>query len=302
MKGGNVRQNGALTEMDVTLKLSLRSLDALLLNEGLLYKMEGPPRALPMISMVDRVNSRSYSWWNSSSTEDKAFLITQADGFYKKIRDQLRTRGFYGLNPVSGGFGLLAPEVFQTDNPPTEDFLFLGEFYQGQIVIKGEIIFKPGESSQSFGIDVKLMALHSGNGRIVGEVIRSYDTEMGSFQKVISEKLASVSDQVAEDLAVQLHDAWKSGTFGASLITLSLVGDLNYQQLSQLKKLILTQVKDVKTLKERFFAPGRVSFEVDSSVNPRQLAEAFKAKSFPRFQLQVGEVRNDGLDLKVTAQ
>lgn len=302
MKGGTPRKNAGLTEMDVTLKISLKSLEALLLNEGLLYKMEGPPRALPMIGIIDRVNSRSYSWWSAQSTEDKAFLSQQIQVLHGKLRDQLRPRGFYAFDPTFVPTYLLAPEVFQSENPPTEDFLFLAEFLQSQIVIKGYVLLKPSERSQSYKIDVKLMALHSANGRVVGEVIRSYETASGTFAVVVSEKLSEVGDQIAEDLAVQLHDAWKSGTFGASLIQLSLLGDLDYQQLNQLKRLILTQVKDVKTLKERYFSPGRVTFELDSSVNARQLAEAFKSKDFPRFRVEVAEVRSDGLDLKVKTQ
>ncbi len=300
MKGGNPTPKGDVAEMEVTLKLSIKSLEALLLNEGLLYKLEGSPRALPMISVIDKVNSRSYSWW-SAQTEEKSFLQTQAYYFNTKLREQLRPRGFYGLNPAFANYNVINPEAFQVESLPTEDLLFLGEYYQSQIVIRGDIVFKPAESSQSFVVEIKLVALHSGNGRVVGEVIRSFETDLGGFQKVVADKLAQVSEQVAQDLAVQLHDAWKSGTFGASLISLAVIGDLDFQQLNQFKKLLLTQVKDVKTLKERFFAPGRVTFELDSSVNPRQLADVIKAKSFPRFKLDVSEVRADGLDIKVNS-
>lgn len=301
MKGGEPRKAGNRTEMDVTLKISLKSLEALLLNEGLLYKLEGLPKALPMISVIDRVNSKTYSWWNAPQDE-KGFLVTQLDDFHVKIREQMRSRGFYALNPVFAPYQMLTPEVFHADSPPTEDYLFLGEFYQAQIVLRGYIMLRPAEASETYKLEVKIVAMHSGNGRIVGEVIRSYETETGNFQKVVKDKIAEVSEQVAQDLAVQLHDAWKSGTFGASLIHLAFIGDLDYQQLSQLKKLVLTQVKDVKTLKERYFAPGRVVFEVDSSVNSRQLAENFKAKSFPRFQMDVAEVRADGFDIRIKAQ
>ena len=301
MKGGNPTPKGEVAEMEVTLKLSIKSLEALLLNEGLLYKLEGAPRALPMISVIDKVNSRSYSWWSAAPNEERSFLQTQAYYFNTKLREQLRPRGFYGLNPAFANYNVVNPEAFQIENLPTEDFLFLGEYYQSQIVVRGEIAFKPSESSQSFILEIKLVALHSGNGRVVGEVIRSFETELGVFQKVVGEKLAQVSEQVAQDLAVQLHDAWKSGTFGASLISLAVIGDLDYQQLNQFKKLLLTQVKDVKTLKERFFAPGRVTFELDSSVNARQLADTIKTKTFPRFKLDIAEVRADGLDIKVNS-
>ena len=108
-------------------------------------------------------------------------LAPELSAFHDKLREQLRPRGFFGVNPVFADHSILTPEIFQSPRPPTEDYLLMAEFYKSQIVIRGDIIFKASERSQTFDIDIKLVALHSGNGRIIGEVIRSYETEAGSF-------------------------------------------------------------------------------------------------------------------------
>lgn len=302
MRGGTPRTQGSRTEMDVTLRVSRKNLQDLLLNQGLLYKMEGAPRILPMITMTDRVNSRAYSWWGTSSFEDRSFAITQLDRFHRSLQTKTRSKGFFALNPTAAPMNAAAPDAFRSDNPSKEDLMFLGEYFRTQIVVRGQILLMAIDNSNSFRIETKLSALHTGNGRIVGEVIRTYDTSPGVFQSVISEKLSEVSDQMADDLAVQLFEAWRSGTFGASLINLAVVGDLNYQQMQSFKSSLMSQVRDIKSLKERLFSPGRVTFEVDSSVNSRQLAEGLKSKRLDQFQVDVVSVRNDGLELRVVAK
>lgn len=282
----------------VNMKVSVKNLETLLLQEGLLYKTDGPPKLLPMIVFSDRVNSQSFAWWNQSDVSSA--MADLARQFHIGLRKELRGKGFFGLEPIAANFRYLIPPALQAENPATEDLLMLSDFFQAQVVVRGQITMSPERTrSDVYRIDVRLAALHATNGRVIGEVIRTYLTDPGPFQQVVKVKLDSVLEKMAGDLSTQILDAWKSGTFGASLLNVALSGDLSYQQLSQFKKLLLEQVKDLKTLKERLFEPRRVVFETDSAVSSADLATAIRGKNFPRFQVSVTDVRPDTVDLKV---
>lgn len=297
-----VQTTAGTANIDVILKLSLKNLRAILLEEGLLYQSDGPPAVLPMISLVDRVNSKTLSWWTVEGSQESGFLADQLESLHRHLKTDLRDNGFFGMSPVDKNFAQMIPRVFKTESPRTEDIMFIGEWMKAAIVIRGHVRLSAAEKmSDTYKVDIKLEALHSSNGRVIGEVIRSYETETGPFQIVTQKKMSEVSEQISKDLAVQLFDAWKRGTLGAALLRLTLRGSLNYQQLEQFKKTIISQVRDIKSLRERMFEPSSITFEVDASSSAKQLAEEITRQKFARFKVEVSNVKSDGLDLSVKA-
>lgn len=291
--------DGDTLRYGVNMRVSMKSLEAMLLQEGLLYKSDGPPKVLPVVSFSDRVNSQSYSWW-AQAPSTSPVLADLARKFNVTLRSELRSKGFFGLEPVVSEYRLQLPQALMSENPGTEDLLLMSEYYRAQVVAKGQVVLSSDRvRSDVFKVDVRLSAIHASNGRIIGEVIRSYTTEPGPFQQVVKAKVDEVLDKLVGDLSVQILEAWKSGTFGASLLNVAVNGELSYQQLNQFKRLLLDQVKDLKTLKERRFEPGRVIFETDSSSGAVELADSIKGKSFPRFQVNVTNVESDSVELKV---
>lgn len=286
----------------VQLKVSLKNLEAMLLQEGLLYKTDGPPKVLPVVSVLDRVQSQTYAWWSASNLTP-GFTGELTKGIHQSLRDELRERGFFGLDPISADYKHQLPQALQSENPSTDDLLLLSDYFKANVITKGQVTLSPDRTrSDVYLVEVKLAAMHSSNGRIIGEVIRSYVSEPGPFQAVVKAKIEEVSGKVAADLASQILDAWKSGTFGATLIGLSVVGDLNYQQMALFKKTLLEQVKDVKNLKERLFEPGKVRYDMDSATSSEQLSQIIKQKSFSKFSVQVVRADSSGVELKVVPQ
>lgn len=287
----------------VRLRLSVKNLESLLLQEGLLYKSDGLPKLLPMITISDRVNSQSYSWWSQPVTSSLGVLPDLTKRVHLELRDGLRSRGFFGLEPVSAGLRSAIPASLQSENPGTDEMQLLCEYFQAQVIAKGQVIVSSERTrADVYKIEVKVVALHASNGRVIGEVIRTYNTEPGPFQQVVRAKLDEALDKLSSDLAMQILEAWKSGTFGASLLRVAVRGGLSYSQLFQFKKLLLEQVRDLKTLKERMFEPGQVIFETDSSASPDGLAASIRGKTFPRFQVTVSNVSSSGIDLRVESQ
>ena len=298
--GQNFTHQANLYLMDVQLRISLKALRALLLENGLLYQLDGPPKVLPLIQMVDRVNAQSYGWWYNSGAKEHGHLIENLDIFQKNLKDEFLKIGFFELSPVAGHFVQSIPETYRTENLQKVDTLFISEYFKSSIVTRGQIMFraKPGTDSV-YVIDVKLEALQSANGRLMAEVVRTYETQPGVFQKVVTQKFREVSPHIAEDLSAQLADAWRKGTFGASVVKLIVEGAISPKDLEEFKRAIVLQVRDIKSLRERLIEHHRTTFEVDSSAVPQQLAQSIRAAKFTRLKVQVEQVSSEGVTLKV---
>ena len=287
------------SSMTVEMKISVRNLEALLLEEGLLYKTEGPPKILPLVAFSDAIRTSNFSWWVSSS-EEKVHLREMALLFHERLRRDLREVGFFGLNPSTGLYLDLLPNRFKTDNLASDDYLQVGELFQAAIVVRGSVSLSAvRDRSQVYRLEWKLSAIHSGNGRVIGEVVRSFDTDSGPEAVVVARKVQEVLPSVCADLSAQVVEAWRSGTFGATLLKLTLRGDIDYPLLTQFKKTVSDQVKEIKVLKERLFGPGQVVFELDSSVGPEQLAQVLESRSFQTFRIQLESKGPEGLIFKL---
>lgn len=288
------------TKISVSLKLSLKNLENLLLEEGLLYKTEGPPRVLPFVTFIDRTSGQTYVWWQERTTASP-ILMDVAGIFFRKLKDSLSKTGFYCMDPMKAPVALGWPPFLRQESMGFEESQIASELMGAQMVVRGQMAIDRSKiRSDAFRLDWKLTALQAGNGRVIGEVIRSYETESGNLNQVVTKKVAEVTEKMAADLSTQLSEAWKSGTFGSNLIRLSVRGPLDYMQLQTLKKSIQEQVKEVRTLKERLFEPGQIVFEVDATTNSQGLAQAFQGKKFAQFKVEVQDLSGGGLLLKVS--
>lgn len=288
------------TKMNVLLKLSLKNLESLLLEEGLLYKTEGPPRVLPFVTFADRTHGQTFVWWQEKSNPSTV-LTDVASTFFRKLKDSLSKTGFYCMDPMKAPVAMGWPPFLRLESMGFEESQIAAELMSAQMIIRGQMVIDSSKvRSDAFRLDWKLTALQAGNGRVIGEVIRSYETESGNFNHVVTKKVAEVTEKMAADLSTQLSEAWKSGTFGSNLIRLSVRGPLDYSQLQALKKVIQEQVKEVRTLKERLFEPGQIVFEVDATTNSQGLVQAFQNKKFAQFKVEVQDMANQGILLKVS--
>ncbi|MEO0336980.1 MAG: hypothetical protein AAF202_11325, partial [Pseudomonadota bacterium] len=265
MKGGQAERTASGIRMNVTMKLGLKSLRQLLLNQGLLYEIEGPPKVLTLVSVENRVDGSSFSWWVDDPDGGNSQLRYLLLDFQNSLRSQLTPKGFYTINSGKESSKNALPATLRNVDAPTEDLLMIGDFLKAQIVVLGRVqIKKSTKRPDVFEIHVRGAALYTSNGRVVGEVIRVFETTAGSFNQVVRSKAKEIFPKVAKDLTVQLYEAWKSGTFGSSLLRLAFQGQLSFGQVNVLKEQLLSSVSELKSLKERKFTPSGVVFEVDS--------------------------------------
>jgi hypothetical protein len=300
VKVGRLEGSGENRTMNVTLKISLNNLKQMLLQNGLLYEQDGPAVVLPMVAVTDKAHMLTYRWWVGDADKTKSFLHQEIAGLHRELTKSLKNQGFYLRNPTSAADKNLVPLAYQIDALRLEDLFFMGEYFKAQIIVNGDIRFEQGsEGSEIAKISVRMTALHTGNGRVVAEVVRALDTEPGVFERTISNKLDTALPDIANDLATQMHEAWQKGTFGTRLIKLTLRGPLEYSQVNKFKSQVEQKVGEIKSIRERLFEPGQVTFEVDSSVGIDGLVEKFKKSRFDGFNVELDGVTAEMMALRL---
>ena len=287
-------------EMPIDIRISRANIESLLLEQGLLYRMDGPATLLPMVAVVDRVQGEAFHWWNQEPAPRDTLAVEVLRVFHADLREQLRSIGFLALDPLGGKLYEANPKAFRgLDQPPTEDYLFLSRFHNSQLVLRGQIVVRAlRERSETYQVDFRISALHANNARLVAEVVRSFQTESGPFPQILKRGLQEMVSGVNRDLTQQVGEAWRSGTFGANLVQLSFLGSMSPQDVANLKENLLGRVRDLKTMRERRFEPNRITFEADTPLSPEQLAQVLRQQNLPQFQLEVVEVGDQGLVLQ----
>jgi hypothetical protein len=294
MKGGKITYDGSYYRMPVTLRISMGGLQTLLSEAGLTYQKEGAPRALPLISIVDRVHGQSYRWWNTVGETDNSFLRRQTQNLHKSLQNALWSSAFYLLRPVDAGLGAIMPAAYHQESFRSVDYKTLGDLYDVQILLLGEFMLLPSKNlADGVRVTSRISAVHSSTGRIVGEVVRNIETESGEFQEVVSNKLTSAFEGMSEDLAIQVLQTWQRGVLGANLLKVAVRGKMPPQKVEFFKRELARRISAVKTVRERLFEKDQVTFEVDSSQKLSELAASLRRTRWEGFAFRVSDVRED---------
>lgn len=300
LQGGAVARKGAEVSLPIDMRFSLKNLRAVLLEEGLLYQIDGAPKVLPLIQVGDYVGSRQFGWWvtPTTSNEDLSDISLKIENWLKL---ELSKINFIGTTPQSSGLMTSVPAPFKTLSLQKSDAQSFGEKLKNQVIVRGEVSIRSKSASDSlFIIEIKAEALQSANGRVMGEVVRSFETDAGTYKAAVAKKLNQVGEKVIADLVAQIAEVWKSGAFGSTQLKLTVLGSLSPKEIDQLKRMFPLQIRDIKNIKERRFEARSTTFEIDSTAVPQQLAQSLKGARFEPFKLSIKEVMGDEVIVEAT--
>lgn len=257
-------------KMSVAMKVSLKDLKQMLQDSSLLNENEAVPVVLPLVSWQDRVEGRSYRWWLPLDKNPQGFLVKEGRLLEEALRGAFQKNNFYLIKPIEAGLAASVPADFQNEKVSGEDAQFFVQFFNAPVVVDGQVNLTKGERN-NFRIEIKMTALQVSNGRAIADVSRRFDTDGGSFENAIDKKLREVLEGTANDLAVQVMDAWQRGSVGTSVIRLTIQGRQPLPVLEGVKEKIRSQLTQVKNIRERLVSADSVSFEVDTSVPASEL-------------------------------
>jgi hypothetical protein len=290
---------GNQTVTSVTMKISVSSLRDLLAQQGLLYQSEGPATILPIIKIVEKKdNGRQYTWWSEEVTPKTQFLRDEEKSVIHLFDGAFRPKNFYVIDPVTAHYVQWLPADYRTENLSQEQLLWFGEFFRGQIVVTGDVTIEPGTGEKTVKLSTRIVGYHTSNGRIVGEVARSFEVPYRDWDQGVHDVLHKAFSEITKDLSSQVSDESTRGTLGATVLRVTLRGNYNYQDLENFKKQVITKMGDVKAIRERLQERGLTSFELDYGGDVNALVKSLQANSFEGFKIAVQNSDNNEVNVR----
>jgi hypothetical protein len=276
-KPSALEQEGAEFKGSVEMKLSLRDLKQMLQENALLNENDAIPVVLPTIAWVDRVQGRSYRWWIPGDRNSQAFLMKGGRLLENALRDSFQKNSFYVIRPIESGLGASVPTDFHAEKISSEDTAFFNQYFNAPVMIDGQVLLNKADSGNGYKIEIRMTALQTSNGRAIADVSRRYETTAGNYESVVDKRLREVVETASADLASQVLEASQKGSLGTSLVRVTVAGRSSIPQVEALKEKIRSQLTQVKGIRERLVSSDSVSFEVDTSLPPQDLAGKIEA-------------------------
>jgi hypothetical protein len=298
-KPSNILPEGEGYKMSVTLRISVKDLKQMLQDQSLLSEHDTIPVVLPMITLIDKVQGRSFQWWMPAEKSRLAFLLKQGRALESSLRASFQTKNFYVLKPIEAGLGVSVPRVFQGEKNGLEDVEFFAQFFNAPVIIDGQVVISKEEKGGAYRIDLRMTAIQVSNLRAIADVSRHFTTEMGTFEMAVDKKLREVLESTSSDLASQVFEVSQKGSLGTSVIRLTIQGAPSLPYLETLKEKIRSQINQVKNMRERFVAADSMSYEIDTSVSMLELAQKIESLDFNGVRLSKISSEHDEVVFKL---
>lgn len=268
-KAGNMEPEGEGFKLKVLLRINPEEVDILLVQNGLFYEADVQPILLPIVSWNDGIDGEKAAWWSSSGTP----FLNQANlELETALRNQFLKNGFFVLRPQAHN-GRESSTV-TSQNLSLNEIQTLAASKGAQVVIQGEVKFSPNPSrSGAYVIDIKVSTLHVPRNRSLAQVVRRIETEPGSKVSAINPKLKEIFEMVATDLSGQTLEAWQKGSAQSNFYKITVNGGMTPPQQEAFREVFKNTIREVKTIRERWISAQSVVFEIDSVVNPREIAK-----------------------------
>jgi hypothetical protein len=274
------------SKMTVSFRVSVPDLQKLLLENGLFYESDNAPTIVPLLRWQDRLQNLQYSWWKQKDAQQKNLLARLNKGMEQALASAFMKNQFYIMQAQQNRYSFIFENVLSGDKVNSEDWSLLADAVGAQIILDGDMqIRKSTERSDAYLLDFRLTALQVMNSRSIADVSRQYETDVGSFDLVVDKKFKEISEGMAQDLASQVFEAWSRGTIGSSLYRLSLKGRLPLQMRDQFKEQMKLKLREIKNIKERLISSDVTTYELDSSLNPKELALKLKEFEMPPYRI-----------------
>jgi hypothetical protein len=269
--------------LTVTMQVSVRNLETILKEQGLLYEMETTPIILPLVNYLDQVQGKTYRWWRSVRDNE---LNQQYSNLEKYLQRNFVDQGFYVERPNATGLELLRPIIFDKDSFTPENWTQLAQLYKVSALIEGEIrVVNPQGTSESMGIEIQLLARQIATGKVLAELYRKGQWDKRDFWN--QKRVQQWVDGTFKDLAVQVKESWQRGTFSSSVLKLIVKGGLPLIRFQKFKEQIQSQSRSIRQIRERVIGNDELVFDIDVTGNSSDLSGQLQSVVFDdqKFQL-----------------
>ena len=296
IKGSTPVEDKGQSRIQVQMRISPDHLEGFLREMNVLGG--GSVRVLPLVGFSDFRGSR-YAWWADLSDEKaNSYALQDFKLFMKQLTAHFKNKNVFVLDPTNASFRMSVPSAYRSAALRREDQVLLGQYMKADVVISGSVrVTKPRSDSGEQSAEYQLEMWQTKTGSSLSDVSVAQSV-VSDTPKAAYALLQQSNPKVIDSLSGKLTEAVASGTLNLSTLRLSVEGNLNYQQMTDLKRQ-LGSVREIRQIRERLFEPSRVTFEVETSVNGMDLAKSLEKARFDKFVVRVQDSQDDGLVLAV---
>ncbi len=299
IKSSDLSKNGNLFEMEVHLQVSTKNLKELLLNLGLLYESDGPIRILPLVSFFDRRRLTNLQWWSTPASVVDSSLRQINLLLDDELETRFRKESFFVFQPFENRLGDLLPPPFKGGGLSEGDASFATHYFEAHVGLVGKVVLEPDPDLVGQNLVIlQIEARHSRNGRVLGQVFRKESFAHSHNEEIRREDMTNYFKEVAEGLATQVLQSWKSGTFESIPLRLTLRGPATFSRTQNFKS-ELSNLPQIKAIRERRLSAKERVYEVDSSVESTLLKDLLTQVRFDGFTVRALETSSDSLILEL---
>lgn len=288
-------------QMAVTVKASLDDLEKALLVQGLFYESDSTPYLLPVIRWVDGTRNEQYGWWTQDLGLTKLVLAKFSKGFEGALSQEFLKKGFLVLKPQAYSYVDALSGSVRSEPSFQDEISVWMQHWNSQMVLQGTVQIGAGTRSDTYNLVFRISVLHT-SGRVIAEVVRIYETESGPMERVVENKLKVAQAQVALELTNQTLEAWQQGAIHSQLYRVRIANRVPLKIQEQMKELLKSKVREIKSVKERIIDSSQLVYEIDSSLGPKDIAKKIGTFEIEGLVFVVDTATESELTLKIKAQ
>ena len=300
-KTGKVLKKEKSFIIPVTIGFSEANLKKILLEEDLFYSGTSHLRILPLILYENIVEHESYGWWKKRQKSSSLAIKTQVSELYSQIQRTLLSYGFFLIHPEWASANWFIPKELQFSTPKKNSVFKLSQFFQSHLVMTGFIKVRETPVDSLLNVKGELTVYHADNGRLLAEVERSAKIPKPGKEEKPNQPLSLFLNKhkdFAKGIGVQLKSIYSAGQISSRLLKLTVKGELSYRNADRFRKLLISQVKEIKDLQENIILSKSLTYVANTDSSIEELSKKIKNTDFPGFYVRVSRVRKSEIVLR----
>ena len=276
----------------VTLGVSEKNLESLLLEHNLFYKSQGSLCVLPVISFVtDLDKEESYLWWSDQRQDNLPGYL--AEYFYSSLSLQIVKSGFYGVDPVFSQFYENLPSSLLKRKERIKGLKPLTNFLQCYIIVSGKVRLEKSKEANSLMAHFHFKTFNIQTNQILFKMKKQilFSSEgYGSKSKnnvKVKRAFKEISKKILTSIAWQLSNHREQGILDLNNLFLGIQGPLSYFEKEKLEAALVDYIHAIKSLKKKYMSSSKTVYELKASENTVELAAILKKANIPGYHLKV---------------
>lgn len=271
----------------VTLGISKKNLEQLLIEHNLLFNSKGSLCILPLISFTTVLNKKeSHSWWLAGNEE--MFPKNLAGDFYKQLSFYSVKNGFYGMDPVFSR--LKEARIFNNEREKVLSIKYMADFFRCHIVLSGKIFVKGNKETAALEHYVAFKVFNVQTRRVFLKMRKKILVPVKKFplsESQIRKFFSAVSKRILISVAHQLSIYKNKGALDLNRLFLSIQGPLSYFEKENLEKELLRHIPAIKKLQKKYMSSHKTTYEIKYEQSMEDLKKAIKKINIPDYKVRV---------------